>query len=142
MERGHSLGKPGVVIPVLVVVHLAVTVWHGLAHEALGIDLPPAKDLFVYVVILGLPIAAAVLVQRPHWQAALSLYLFIAAMLASFVFAGYHHYVMISPDHIAHLPAGSEAEHAAFLSSAAAMGVVDPILATVGAYLLGRGTAP
>lgn len=49
-------------IAVLVAIHLAVSLWHGNAHTALAIALPPEKNAFVILVILIAPVVAASLV--------------------------------------------------------------------------------
>ncbi len=51
---------------VLVAVHLAVAVWHGSAHTALAIALPPEKNAFVFIVILIAPLVAASLLWTRH----------------------------------------------------------------------------
>ncbi len=129
-----------VTIPVLVVIHLVAIAWHGEAHIALAIDLPAAKDLFVYTVILGLPILAAILVQTKRFRV-FGVAVFSGAMFASFLFAGYHHYVLISPDHIAHLPTGSANVTQSFLDSAAVIGFLDASFSVYGAFAVGRLTA-
>ena len=48
-----------IAIAVLVAIHLAVAVWHGNAHTALAIALPPEKNAFVIIVILIAPLVAA-----------------------------------------------------------------------------------
>jgi hypothetical protein len=48
-----------IAIAVLVGIHLAVAVWHGNAHTALAIALPPEKNAFVFLVILIAPLVAA-----------------------------------------------------------------------------------
>ena len=50
-----------IAITILVVIHLAVNVWHGNAHTELAIGLPSEKNAFVIVVILIAPLVAAAL---------------------------------------------------------------------------------
>ena len=119
----------------LVVVHLAATLWHGDAHERLAIDLPALKDVFVWAVILLGPIAGAVLVWRGRVGS--GLWVFTLAMLGSLLFGAYHHYVLVSPDNIAHLPDGAPHLHAQFVTSAALIALLELGSALVGAFLLG-----
>jgi hypothetical protein len=129
-----------IAITAVVVIHLVATVWHGAAHAELAIQLPPEKNLFVYVVILLAPIVAAALVWTRY--ADLGLWLFLLSMLAAFLFGAYHHYVLVSPDNIGHLPDGSPAAHAHFIRSAAAIAVLELASALYGAFAIGaRRTA-
>ena len=124
-----------IVIAGLVAIHLAATIWHGGAHTQLAITLPPAKNAFVYIVILIAPIAAAGLVWRR--RVSIGLWVFFLSMLGSFLFAAYHHYVMVSPDNIGHLPPGSPESHFQFIASAAAIALLDLASALYGAFCLG-----
>lgn len=122
-------------VTAFVAVHLAATLWHGDAHTALAIDLPAAKNLFVYVVILAAPLVAAGLVWT-RYQAA-GLWIFAASMLGALLFGAYHHYVLVSPDNVHHLPAGAPHEQVAFIRSAAAIALLELAALVYGAFELG-----
>ena len=122
-------------ISLLVGVHLVATLWHGSAHSELAIALPPAKNAFVYVVILIAPLVAAGLVWTRH--AAVGLWLFVLSMLGALLFGAYHHYILVSPDNIAHLPGGTPDAHARFITSAAAIALLELVSALYGAFCLG-----
>ncbi len=124
-----------IAIAVLVAIHLAVTLWHGYAHRELGIALPPAKNAFVFVVILIAPLVAAAIAWTRH--AGAGLWIFFLSMLAAMLFGAYHHYILVSPDNIGHLPHGSAAAHSKFISSAAALGLLELASALYGAFCLG-----
>ncbi len=128
-----------VTLTVLVAIHLAVVLWHGGAHTELAIGLPPAKNAFVYVVILLAPLVAAGLVWTSHERA--GVWLFFLSMLGSFLFGAYHHYVLVSPDNIHHLADGAAAAQARFVDSAAALAVIELVSALYGAFCLGAGQA-
>lgn len=119
----------------LVAVHLAATVWHGGAHTKLGILLPPEKSAFVYIVILAGPIVAASLLWTRHLVA--GVWTFLLTMTGAFLFGAYHHYVLVSPDNIGHLPPGAAAAHSHFISSAAAIALIELASALYGAFCLG-----
>jgi hypothetical protein len=123
------------VITGLVVIHLAATLWHGNAHTQLAIGLPLEKTIFVYVVILLAPIIAAGLVWTRYRS--IGLWLFFLSMLGALLFGAYHHYVMVSPDNIGHLPAGSPESHSQFITSAAAIALLELASALYGAFCLG-----
>ena len=122
-------------IAVLVAVHLAVAIWHGNAHAALVIALPPEKNAFVLIVIVIAPILAASLIWTRH--AFLGVWLFFLSMLGALLFGAYHHFVMISPDNIGHLPHGSADAQSTFVTTAAALALLELASALYGAFRLG-----
>ncbi|MEK6300853.1 MAG: hypothetical protein AABO41_09040 [Acidobacteriota bacterium] len=124
-----------IVITALVAIHLAASLWHGNAHTQLGIGLPPEKTAFVFGVILIAPIVAAVLVWTRY--VSIGLWVFFLSMLGALLFGAYHHYVMVSPDNIGHLPAGSPESHSQFISSAALIALLELAAALYGAFCLG-----
>lgn len=128
-----------IAITALVVVHLAATLWHGDAHTRLAIELPPEKTIFVYVVILIAPIVAAGLLWTRYVSNGLSL--FVLSMLGALLFGAYHHYVMVSPDNIGHLPVGSLESHSQFISSAAVIALLELASALYGAFCMGSHRA-
>jgi hypothetical protein len=91
-------------VAIAVVAHLVVNVLHGQAHMSLSVGLSPWQQVFVYVVILLMPLVALALVFTRHSR--LALWLLLVSMLGSFIFGGVYHYIVISPDHVAHLPPG------------------------------------
>jgi hypothetical protein len=125
-----------IAMTVLVAVHLAITLWHGNAHAALAVTLSPGKSAFVIVVILIAPVIGASLVWTRHVLA--GAWLFFLSMLGSLLFGAYHHYVLVSPDNIGHLPHGSAATQSAFIASAAALALLELAAALLGAFQLGK----
>jgi hypothetical protein len=124
-----------IVISALVVIHLVASVWHGDAHTKLAIELPPEKRFFVFAVILIAPIVSAVLVWTRF--APIGLWMFFCSMLGALLFGAYHHYVLVSPDNIGHLPGGNPAFHSQFISSAAVIALLELTAALFGACCLG-----
>ncbi len=112
-----------VAVTLLVVIHFVASVWHDGAHKDLGIGLPPIKDAFIYTVIVAAPLLAGVLVWTRHVR--IGLWLFTIAMLGSFVFGVYHHYILVSPDNVMHLPKGPLDSHEHFIDSATAIAVLE-----------------
>jgi hypothetical protein len=125
-----------VAIAALVAVHLGVSVWHGNAHTALDIALPPLKNLFVYVVILIAPLVAASLMWTRYVR--VGVWLFLLSMLGALIFGAYHHYVMVSPDNVAHLPHGRPDDLATFISSAGALARLELLSVLYGAFCASR----
>jgi hypothetical protein len=118
----------------LATVHLVTAIWHGHAHETLSVTLPPAKNAFVFVVIVAAPILAAVLVWTRG--ARIGVWLFFLSMLGSLLFGVYHHYVLVSPDHVGHLPDGDAAVRSAFVRSAGAIALIEAVSVLYGAFCL------
>lgn len=123
------------VITAIVAVHLAASLWHGGAHNRLAIYLPTPKTLFIFVVILIAPVVSAALVWTRHIS--IGLWVLFLSMLGSFLFGAYHHYVLVSPDNIGHLPAGSPEAHSQFITSAGVIALLELAGALYGAYCLG-----
>jgi hypothetical protein len=121
-------------IAVLVAIHLGVAVWHGNAHTALAIALPPEKNAFLFIVILIAPLVAASLMWTRYLL--VGLWMIVLSMLGALLFGVYHHYLMVSPDNIGHLPTGSADAQSSFIASAAALALLELASALYGAYYL------
>jgi hypothetical protein len=91
-------------VTIVVLVHLAISVLHGRAHTSLGVGLSTWQQVYVYGVILLAPLIALGLSFTRHVGA--GLWLLLVSMLGSLIFGFCYHYVIISPDHVAHLPVG------------------------------------
>ena len=91
----------------MVLIHFAMSVLHGSAHRTLGISLSRAQELFVAVVIVIAPLVAGLfLLAKLH---RLGGSLLVVSMAGALIFGAYYHFVEISPDDVAHLPAGGAA---------------------------------
>ena len=91
-------------ITIAVLAHLVVNILHGQAHTSLGVGLCTWQQTYVLAVILAAPLLALVLAFTRYTKAAF--WLLLVSMLGSFIFGGLYHYVIISSDHVAHLPPG------------------------------------
>ena len=91
-------------VTLAVVAHLIVTLVHGRAHTGLGVALANWQQVYVMVVILLAPLVALVF----SWTrfARVGVWLLLVSMLGSLIFGAVYHYVVISNDHVAHLPPG------------------------------------
>ena len=87
----------------IVVAHLLVNMAHGLAHRELHVGLPLDGAVFVIVVVLVCPLLAMALVWTAKKR--LGLILLLLSMSGSFLFGLYHHFVVVSPDHVRSQPA-------------------------------------
>ena len=86
----------------VIVVHLAVNIVHGLAHQRLAIEISPAEKIFVVVVILIAPLVAGVLLLlKSRWIGA---WLLAVSMAGALIFGIYKHFVAAGPDNALGLP--------------------------------------
>ena len=85
---------------VVVLAHLVVSMVHGVAHTQANVPLSPAANLFVYVVILAGPLIGLALTW---WAEGLGGWLIGLSMAGSLVFGLVNHFVLASPDHVAHV---------------------------------------
>lgn len=91
-----------------VIAHYAVNTAHGMAHSEVAIPLSRWQETFIAAVILAAPALAWLLI----WRGTLNLggWLLLFSTLASLLFGGWYHFVAISADHVAHLPAAAPAQ--------------------------------
>ncbi|HZI60577.1 MAG TPA: hypothetical protein VFD62_07685 [Pyrinomonadaceae bacterium] len=83
---------------------MVVVVLHGQAHTRLAVGLNNWQQTYVLTVIVLAPLVALVLSLTRY--ARTGLWLLLASMLGSLIFGAIYHYLIISPDHVAHLPPG------------------------------------
>jgi hypothetical membrane protein len=117
---------------VLVVVHGIVLLLHEIAHRDLGVHLPPSKYVYAYVVIVLAPLLATMMLwtrrsRQGAWILALS-------MFGSLVFSAYHHFVLISDDHVCYAPQG--AWLSAFRITAVLLALIEAAGCWVGVWAL------
>ena len=91
-------------VTIAVLAHLIVTLVHGQAHTSLDVGLSNWQNVYVLAVIVLAPLVALALSFTRY--ARTGLWLLLASMLGSLIFGAFYHYVIISPDHVAHLPPG------------------------------------
>lgn len=88
----------------VVLAHLSVTLVHGQAHRKLGVALVPWQQSFVFIVIMIAPLVALALLWTRF--ARLAVWILALSMGGALIFGAVHHYVLVSPDHVSHLPPG------------------------------------
>lgn len=89
---------------VAVLVHLVVSIVHGRAHESLAVGLSSWQNLYVLTVIVIAPLVAMALIWTRYARTGLRL--LVVSMAGSLIFGIAYHYVVISPDHVSHIPPG------------------------------------
>jgi hypothetical protein len=93
-----------IAVTITVIAHLIVNLLHGRAHTELGVGLTSFQQFYVIAVILVAPLIALLLSWTRYARA--SLWLLLASMLGSLIFGACYHYIIVSSDHVAHLPPG------------------------------------
>jgi hypothetical protein len=88
-----------------VLAHLVVNILHGRAHGSLGVGLNTFQNIYVFGVILIAPLIAMLLLWTRY--ARMGLWLLVISMAGSLIFGAIYHYVVVSPDHVSHLPPGA-----------------------------------
>lgn len=86
----------------VVLVHLAINIAHGQAHEGAQVPLSFAAGLFVYIVILAGPLAGLAL---SVWRPVAGAWLVAATMAGALVFGLINHFIIAGPDHVGHVAA-------------------------------------
>jgi hypothetical protein len=89
---------------VAVLVHLAVMMLHGQAHDRLHVGLSAWQNIYVIAVIAIAPLIAMLLLWTRY--ARLGLIVLVVSMAGSLIFGLIYHFVVVSPDHVSHLPPG------------------------------------
>ncbi len=125
------------VVTSVVLVHHVIAYLHGGAHNDLAIPMAAWQNAFINVVIVLLPLIGAVALWTRFRR--FGLYAIVLGMMGALVFGVVHHYMLVSPDHIAHLPHGKLHVHAAFQWTAGVIAMLEAIAAAVAAYFLGLG---
>lgn len=87
---------------VIVVVHLVISILHGLAHHELHVSLSPLASIFVIVVTLISPLIAIGLLWTGNER--LGFILLSITLFGSLIFGGYHHFMTLGPDSVSRSP--------------------------------------
>jgi hypothetical protein len=127
-----------VAVTVSSLIHLWAAHLHGTAHAILHVSLTAFQSWYVYLVIIAGPTLAAIGIWTRHFRS--SLCLFTVCMFAAFGFGVVHHYLLVSPDNVMHLPAGPAQDHHVFTVTANALAVIELCAAAAGGILLSQTT--
>ncbi len=117
--------------------HAVVILFHGRAHERLGIGISGSQRLFIAIVIVVAPVVAAVLLAlRRLWAGGA---LLAAAMAGSLLFGLYYHFVAAGPDHVSSV--ASAGWGLVFQGTAALLFLTEALGCWAGVQVLQRGPA-
>jgi hypothetical protein len=92
-----SFARQGYAIAIILM-HLALSIAHGLAHNHLAIDLTIAQKTFVGVVIVVAPLVAGYLIWKHRLR--LGGALMAISMAGALTFGVYYHFIAPGPDNI------------------------------------------
>src|ERR1044072_5729205 len=121
-------------VTAVVLAHLVVNILHGQAHTTLGVGLSNWQRIYVVTVILLAPLVALALSFTRYARAAL--WLLLVSMLGGLIFGLCYHYLILSPDHVAHLPPGDA--RGLFRITALLLVVTEALGVVVAAFALRR----
>jgi hypothetical protein len=102
--RSPADKRIALVVTLAILAHLVVSLLHGQAHTRLGVPLASWQNVYVIVVILLAPLVALALSWTRYVR--VGVWLLLGSMLGSLIFGAVYHYIIISEDHVAHLPPG------------------------------------
>lgn len=117
---------------VILVVHGIVLLLHEMAHRDLEIYLPLLKYVYAYAVIVVAPLLATIMLWT-RWRRS-GAWIFALSMFGSLVFGAYHHFVLISDDHVCYAPEG--AWLSAFRITAVLLAIVEGVGCCLGVWAL------
>jgi hypothetical protein len=95
MTRGQGLSA-------VVLIHFALNVAHGRAHDGAQVPLSPLAALFVYLVILAAPVVGLAIWR---WRPITGGWIVAVSMGGALVFGLINHFVIQGPDHVGHVAA-------------------------------------
>jgi len=87
----------------IVLAHLVVTVFHGRAHAGAVVPVSIAANIFIFTVIVAAPLVGAAIL----WFFSISVGAWVLGLSlgGALIFGVVNHFVLESPDHIAHIAA-------------------------------------
>jgi len=97
------MSRPTAYVNWIVLTHLAINIAHGFTHGELQVGLSQFQTIFVFVVILLIPVIAMAFVWT-RWKRA-GFVLLSLSMGGSLVFGLYYHFLMMSADNVSAQPA-------------------------------------
>jgi len=84
----------------IIILHVLITIPHGIAHSNLHIQMNLWQNIYILLVINLLPLLAAVLIWR---RKRIGFLLLLFSMAGSFLFGVFYHFIAAGPDNVASL---------------------------------------
>jgi hypothetical protein len=107
-----------IALTAIVLIHLAITIIHGSAHNGAHVPLSAAGTAFVFIVILAGPLFGIALA----WFRRIGAWIVALTMLGALVFGLVNHFMLDGPDHVRHV---DMAWRSLFLITAALLAVTE-----------------
>jgi hypothetical protein len=86
----------------VVLIHLVISVVHGVAHARARVFLTPASAMFVYIVILAGPLVG---LGVSRWRPQPGAWLVACSMAGALLFGLINHFIIEGADHVGHVAA-------------------------------------
>lgn len=121
----------------IVLLHLAISMPHGMAHSNLHIQMKLWQNVYIWIVITLLPLVSAVLIwirRRSGFP------LLLCSMAGAFLFGVFYHFIAVGPDNVTSLPVHSSS--GMFQGTAILLAVVEAVGVIIGVLGWSRGIAP
>ena len=119
----------------IVAAHSIVAMLHNQAHQQIDVAISSAQNAFALSVIFVAPIVAAVLLWRGRERIGAAL--LTASLLGSFIFGVVNHFMLDSPDQLAHIVSSNWGN--VFIISAYALAATELAGIIAGSALLRSG---
>lgn len=116
----------------IVALHSVIAMIHNQAHQEVDVALSRFQSTFALVVIVVAPAVAAAIIWRGHPHPGSML--LAASLLASLIFGIVNHFVVDSPDQLAHISTDGWGQ--IFMVSAYALALTESVGVLAGAALL------
>jgi len=87
---------------IVIIAHALIVALHGSAHRRLNVELSSSQLVFIGIVIIVAPLLAGLLIWRGSQKVGPLLLAF--SMTGALLFGVINHFMLISPDHVQHLP--------------------------------------
>jgi hypothetical protein len=100
MNRNRNIRSARTWLAAAVMAHLMVSLVHGVVHQMAAVQLSPAAAVFVFTVILAGPLVGLALMWRA-WRA--GSWAIAVTMAGALIFGLVNHFMIASPDHVAHV---------------------------------------
>jgi cytochrome bd-type quinol oxidase subunit 2 len=124
----------------VVLAHLIINSLHGIAHQQVRVSISDLQSAYVFLVILVVPIAGAILLllNRPKEMQQKGAWLLLASMLGSLLFGLTYHIVLPSPDNIFTVMQGPSLDNAIYTLTAILLVIIDGLGSWLGAIAIRR----
>lgn len=125
----RTIDRVDVALAAVVLVHLAVALVHGQAHQGASVALSDGGNLFVLIVIIIGPLAGLAWSWFVNQRA--GAWVIATTMAASLVFGVVNHFVLMSPDHVSQVDAAWRRQ---FGSTAVLLACIETVGSGVGVW--------